>query len=123
MLVGELSFKHEPGHADDRIHRRADLMADIRQKLAFGAIGGLRGFFGQVQRGFLPRHLALTLFALFDVCVDATHAQSAALCIARYNLAMTFDPSPRAICSTYPLLDPVAVGGFERGLQCILNHC
>ena len=37
------------GHADDRIHRRAQLVTDVRQEFAFGAVGA----FGRQSRRVL----------------------------------------------------------------------
>ena len=34
------------GHADDAVHRRADLVAHVGQELALGAVGGLGRFLG-----------------------------------------------------------------------------
>ena len=37
LFVGQLRVERELGHADDAVHRRADFVAHVRQKLALGA--------------------------------------------------------------------------------------
>ena len=47
----EVGVEHQLGHADDAVHRRADFVAHVRQKLALGPVGRL-GFVagdGQLQ--------------------------------------------------------------------------
>ncbi len=49
LLVVETGFEGEVGHADDGIHRGADFMAHVGQKIAFGLIGGLGQQLGCMQ--------------------------------------------------------------------------
>jgi hypothetical protein len=42
----QLGRLQQLGHADDAVHRRADLVAHARQKLALGAAGALRRLLG-----------------------------------------------------------------------------
>ena len=41
LLVVERRVEQQPAHADDRVHRRADLVAHGRQEGALGFVGGL----------------------------------------------------------------------------------
>jgi hypothetical protein len=43
LAVVEGGFEGEFGHADDRVHGGADLVAHIGDKLAFGLVGRLGG--------------------------------------------------------------------------------
>ena len=52
LLGRKRCLAHQPGHADHRVHRRANLMAHGGQKVRFGALGGLGGFLGLLQRYF-----------------------------------------------------------------------
>ena len=54
LLGGELGVERQLGHADDAVHRRADLVAHVGQELALGPAGGLGGLLGPHQ---LPLHL------------------------------------------------------------------
>ena len=42
---GQLGFQQEFRHADDAVHRRADFVAHVGQKLALGVVGRVGGFF------------------------------------------------------------------------------
>ena len=42
----EVGVEHQLGHADDAVHRRADLVAHVGQELALGAVGRLGRFLG-----------------------------------------------------------------------------
>ena len=39
LLSGEFTLVKEPGEANDPVHRRADLMAHVREELGFGPVG------------------------------------------------------------------------------------
>src|SRR5580692_6387466 len=54
LFGGERRIEQERSHADDAVHRRADLVAHHREKLAFGDIGLLRRFLGLEQFLGLP---------------------------------------------------------------------
>ena len=54
---GELAVEHEVGHADDAVHRRPDLVAHVREKLALRAAGLHRAVAGRHQ--FLVARLEL----------------------------------------------------------------
>ena len=54
LLGGQRRVEHQFGHADDGVHRRADLVAHVGQERALGPIGGLGGFFRHAQFGFVP---------------------------------------------------------------------
>ena len=43
LLRGERGVEDQLGHAEDRVHRRADLVAHVGEELALGAIRRLRG--------------------------------------------------------------------------------
>ena len=43
LLDGQLGVGHQAAHADDRVHRRADLVAHRRQERALGLVGCLCG--------------------------------------------------------------------------------
>ena len=51
LLVVELGVGQEAAHADDRVHRRADLVAHRGQEGALGLVGGL----GRLTRLAPPR--------------------------------------------------------------------
>src|SRR5689334_17356903 len=50
LVRSEFRVPKKIGHADDRIHRRADLMAHGGEEFALGAVGHLGRFFGDDQR-------------------------------------------------------------------------
>ncbi len=75
-------FVQQVGEADDRVHRRADLVTHVGQEGAFGAVGRLGGIlrFGQrvgtvgdelLQVVAVLFQLGLGLLARADVDVDA----------------------------------------------------
>ena len=39
LLDGKIGLEHKVGHADDRVHRRADLVAHVGQENTLGAVG------------------------------------------------------------------------------------
>jgi hypothetical protein len=47
---GEFGLEREMGHADDRVHRRADLVAHVGEELALGHVGGVRRLACRQQR-------------------------------------------------------------------------
>ena len=47
LFGGEFRIQHEIGHPDDAVHRRPDLVAHVREKLALGSVRG----FGDVLGG------------------------------------------------------------------------
>ena len=40
LLGGEVGVERQVGHADDAVHRRANLVAHVGEELALGAVGG-----------------------------------------------------------------------------------
>ena len=71
LLLRERRIEGELGHADDAVHRRANLVTHVREKIALRAIGVLGLFFGglafdhfllQIARALLDEahELALT---------------------------------------------------------------
>ncbi len=40
----ERAFQQQAGHADDAVHRRANLVTDVGEEFALGAVGALGGF-------------------------------------------------------------------------------
>ena len=64
LLRGQLGVQDEVGHADDSVHRRADLMAHVRQELGLGVVGAL-GLAGQLDRP--PRRRLELVRALLDL--------------------------------------------------------
>ena len=72
LLLRELRVERELGHADDPVHRRADLVTHVREKVTLRPIGVLGLFFGglpldhfllQIARALLDEahELALTM--------------------------------------------------------------
>ena len=70
------------GHAEDAVHRRADLVAHVREELALGAVGGLGGLLGLEQLagalGDERGELSLAGFELPDAEPDTPSTQSPA---------------------------------------------
>ena len=56
LLPGERGVQRQLGHADDAVHRRADFVAHVGEKVALGAVGGFGGFLGDLHR-FVKAHL------------------------------------------------------------------
>ncbi len=83
-----VGVEHEIGHADDAVHRRADLVAHVRQELALGLVGGLGGVLGRAQFGF-------RLVALGDVLRNADAAHHFA--VLDVEAAHVVQPSHRAV--------------------------
>ena len=53
LLVVEWRVEQQPAHADDRVHRRADLVAHRGQERALGFVGGFgrgAGFLGLLEQ-------------------------------------------------------------------------
>src|SRR5512134_3713575 len=50
LVRRQLCIPEQIGHADDGVHRSADLMADSGQKLAFGLVGHFSRLLGKEQR-------------------------------------------------------------------------
>ena len=63
LLGGEVGVERQLGHAEDAVHRRADLVAHVGQELALGPAGRLGRFLGLLQ-------LLLGPLALGDVPED-----------------------------------------------------
>ena len=63
-LGGKVGLERKAGHIEDRIHRRADLMAHVRQKRAFGLVGFLGRGRRALQLGGALRHRLLQLIAM-----------------------------------------------------------
>ena len=49
LFGGEFGIQHEIGHPDDAVHRRPDLVAHVREKLALGSVRGFGDVFGCPQ--------------------------------------------------------------------------
>ena len=49
LIWSQLSVPQQIGHPDNRVHRRADLMADRGQELSFGFAGDFGRFLGDDQ--------------------------------------------------------------------------
>ena len=47
LLVGESRVQRQFGHADDAVHRSADLVAHVGEEFALGAAAGLGFFLGR----------------------------------------------------------------------------
>ena len=54
LLRVERGVLQQLGHAEDAVHRRADLVAHVGQELALGPAGGLGALPGLEQRGLSP---------------------------------------------------------------------
>ena len=64
LLGGQVGVQGQLGHAEDAVHRRADLVAHVGQELALGPVGGLGRLLGLLQ-------LLLGPLAVGDVVADA----------------------------------------------------
>ena len=53
------------GHSKNRVHRRADFVAHVRQKLALGEVGRFCGIFCQAEFRRARRHLRLEIDPIF----------------------------------------------------------
>ncbi len=51
LLAGEVGGERQRGHADDAVHRRADLVAHVGEELALGAARGLGLLLGGLEIG------------------------------------------------------------------------
>ena len=63
LLGRQLGVEQQLGHADDAVHRRADLVAHVGQELALGPAGGLGGLLGLLE-------LDLGLFAFAAIAAE-----------------------------------------------------
>ena len=54
LRIGQRRVEHQFGHAEDRIHRRPNLVAHVGQEIALRAIGGLGQFLRLAQRRLGP---------------------------------------------------------------------
>ncbi|MNN22740.1 hypothetical protein D3C76_953350 [compost metagenome] len=52
LLGVQRGFQRQVRHADDRIHRRTDLVAHVRKEIAFGARGVFGNLLGALHGGF-----------------------------------------------------------------------
>ena len=57
LVAAEGGVEQQAGHADDGVHRRADLVAHVGQEGALGPVGGLGGLLGLGQRGLVSHAL------------------------------------------------------------------
>ena len=57
LLGGQPGAGEDAGHANDGVHRRADLMAHVGQELALEPVGALRLFLGRARLFLRPREL------------------------------------------------------------------
>ena len=64
LLRRQLGLERKAGHVDDRVHRRADLVAHVRQKRAFGLVGFLGRGRRALQLGRALRHRLFQLIAM-----------------------------------------------------------
>ena len=71
LLGGQLGVEGQLGHADDAVHRRADLVAHVGQELALGAGGGLGGLLG-LAHGGLGLLLGVDVGVYADPLADPT---------------------------------------------------
>ncbi len=74
LLVRQRGVEQEFGHAEDAVHRRADLVAHVGQEARLGDAGGLGHFLGLGQRLLDP-------LAAGDVAADAAIAPEYALAV------------------------------------------
>src|SRR5204863_10075140 len=49
LFGGQFRFQQQAGHGNDAVHRRANFMAHVGQKVGFGAGGGFGGGAGGFQ--------------------------------------------------------------------------
>jgi hypothetical protein len=54
LFVGQIGIQQQAGHADDRVQRRADFMAHVREEHALGLVRQFRRPLGVVKRFGLP---------------------------------------------------------------------
>ena len=70
LLGGQFRVQQQPGHADHSIHRRADFVAHVGQKLALSFVGGIRrhrrraGTFGFFLKASIALHQCCRRFLL-----------------------------------------------------------
>ena len=79
LLRGECGVEGQLGHADDGVHRRANLVADVRHELALGFARSLRLL-------VRPLQLVFGALALGDVGGDAAQAVDDAVGVAQGKL-------------------------------------
>src|SRR6185295_5445518 len=110
--------KCETGHAEDRVHRRADLMAHVGEECALGLVRGL---------GDLPRlAIRLSLHASSDVPSDTDRPGHTAVGTTERSLdglnqgvvaigidMVLLDPFGSTRCHDFGVVTPIALGQFQ----------
>ena len=81
LLIGQRGIEGQIGHADDAVHRRADLVAHVGEEVALRPARRLGGILGQTQLG-------LGLLAVGDVDDDAEQAMYRAVELGQGRLAI-----------------------------------
>ena len=104
----QLGIQGQLGHADDAVHRRADLVAHVGEKLALGSAGRLGGLLGDPQ-------LLLGALDLGDV-----GAQTHDAAVAGGKVANP-DPSTRELLFVDAL--PAAMSGETLRNPLVLTRC
>ena len=75
LLRRERGTGQQLGHADHAVHRRADLVADVGQELALGAVGGHGLVAGLLEvAGALPHLVLQAESQAVELVVDAPEA-------------------------------------------------
>ena len=117
LLGGERRIEQEVGHADDAVHRRADLVAHVREKFALGAVGELGRLLGAPQ-------LLFRALARRDVAEEVRHARRGLGDARRADLHREFPAAPALPegLADFPhrrvgALDQAAVGSLVAGAE------
>ena len=105
-LVGAL--QREVAHADDRVHRRADLVRHVGEELALGEVGGLGRFAGGLQ-------LHLVLLDLGNVLQQPERAGNVSLLVAEDD-ADLLDVPDFAVLAEHPVLDDMRAPAHDVGV-------
>ena len=87
MLRVEVRIEGQFRHAEDSIHRRADLVAHVGQELTLGAAGRFRCFLGLVQ-------LLLRALAIGNILVEAKDASQFAIYYQRNAVHLNLYRAP-----------------------------
>jgi len=135
-----LGYAQQLGIAEDRVHRRADLVGHVRQAGALRPARAFRSLLGSEQLGraagdqrfemllviteFADKLLAFSFCAeqIRHVSIDANHSHGAAVRVAN-GLADAANGADDAVGSSYPEVGPVLASTAQRGLDVGVGLC